>query len=615
MSTSIGRSANLEAMLDTQRETISPDGVPLIALLDADRVVAELEMAANTMNVSFCLFVCDLMKPEGLDPDHGPLYPIAEYCATVIERGGPTFAKRCIASNWAAAKEAAQAGHPVRASCACGEGLLHVCPIHLTSEANRHPKLCITCTAYPLSCLHDVRKLSELTSIPEADLERLIAEVQAQCLPPEGLRAIRKGIEILASNISAEMSSRYQLRLEEKALVEAERRLQQEKKELEVYRWLVDNVDDFIIMADIDGRILTGNRKISSVLGYSLDEMRNLRVADLCLTDDGPVLVEAGLAALAKGIARGRVTLVAKDGGVVVTEMNLCYSPEANTYQAIFRDITDRLRMESELHRRSQQIELRNQKALEATEIKARFFASMSHEFRTPLTSVIGFAEVMLEDEENPLTPRQRDNLAKVVQKARQLLRMVDELLDIAKIESGRMRVKLSNVDIGQVVHEVMASVSPMLRGKDVRLTADISPDLISVRTDERKFSEILTNLVSNAAKFTDRGSITISAGIQEGKVHVAVCDTGVGIKRSDFRRIFDDFEQLDNQLAGRSKGTGLGLPLAKRLCYLIGGRIKVESKLGVGTTFTVILPLDLRQSIVLRRTRALRTNVPVLAP
>ena len=443
----------------------------------------------------------------------------------------------------------------------------------------------------------------------EDDLRLLIIQVKAHALPAKRLVAIRKGLEIIANNLSAEISARYHLYREEIARLEAEERLIDEKKTLGLYRTLIDNVDDFVLMSDVEGQILAANRKAKDVLGYDESEITNTEARFLCLKDDWAALKEHAMEAVRNGNSNARIRLLTKDKRVIETEMNLRYASEGGTFQAILRDITERLRMENELRQRSRLLELQNKKVIKATQLKTRFLASMSHEFRCPLTSIIGFAEILLEDEKNPLTAKQRDHVLKVWQNARQLLQMVDELLDTSRIESGRICVNLSNVDVGRVIQDVAASMAPMLRGKNVILTTNVQSDLEPIRTDEQKFRQILTNLVSNAVKFTHYGSITVSAVICDGKVDIAVQDTGIGIRRTDFRRIFEDYEQADDHSTRRSKGTGLGLPLTKRLCHLLGGRIKVESRLGEGTTFTVMFPISVSQSVVQRRVRALKTG------
>jgi len=599
------RIPNLRAVVGKNGNVLAPHNVPIAALLDARRLVAELEMAARALDLSFCVFLCDQEKPRGVDDKRGPLYALSAYCSALIKRA-PQFADRCIESHWAAAKQAAPTGRPTRASCACGEGLLLACPVYLISDDLRDPKMCITATVYPRTGVFPPEKLSQITGVPEPELRSLIAEVGSRALPTARAAAIRKGLQIIAGSVSAEMSSRYQLYREIAARTEAEQRLLADKRQLELYRKLVDNVDDFVLMADNYGRILAANRKLRELLRYDQEDLRQLNAGLLHPREDLPKALELVEEARRQGTTKGRIRLLTRDGRQIPTEVLLCFSPEEATFQAIFRDITDRVEMENELRRRSVQLEKQHRKVLDATQLKSRFFASMSHELRTPLTSIIGFTEMMSEDGDGAFTAQHRAHLARISQNAHQLAQMVDDLLDIAKIESGRISVSLSNVDIGRIVREVTASIAPMASAKGNRLRAVVRPALPPAFTDEQKLGQILRNLLSNAVKFTEKGIVTVSAGVSGDRLRISVKDTGPGISKSDFRRMFEEFEQLDAAGGRKAKGTGLGLPLTRRLCHLLGGSIKVESEVGRGSTFTVLLPVNLSESVIRRRSRSL---------
>jgi len=261
-------------------------------------------------------------------------------------------------------------------------------------------------------------------------------------------------------------------------------------------------------------------------------------------------------------------------------------------------DITEIRRIQREPQKKTEMLEVQNRKAIEASKQASRFLASISHDLRAPLASIMGFTEMLLEE---PLTEHQRAILLKVSRNAERMLGMINDLLDLHRIECGKMPISLSEVSIPMVARQVVETMAPLVKGKDVVLSADAAPGLPTVRTDEQKLTQILVNLVSNAIKFTPKGSVTISAAVLGGRVDVAVEDTGVGIRRRDFRRIFEEFTQAPRP--GTPKGgSGLGLSIARKLARLLGGEIHVVSKLGQGSTFTVRLPISPTRGLLARR-------------
>ncbi len=273
----------------------------------------------------------------------------------------------------------------------------------------------------------------------------------------------------------------------------------------------------------------------------------------------------------------------------------------AGQVMALARDVTERVRVERELHKRTERLEIQNKRVVEASKQKSRFIASLSHELRTPLTSIIGFSQILLEDTDDPLSSGQKNLLGKVNGNAERLLGMINDLLDLAKMESGHLSVNTSRVDLCSLIAQVVDTMQPLVRGKEIALSCQTDENLPIIRTDEQKLCQILVNLVSNAIKFTPEGSVTVSAGLLGSKVAISVTDTGIGIRRTDFGKIFDEFHQVEAPPV-RREGTGLGLAITRRLVYLLGGEVHVSSKLGEGSTFTVTLPVSLSQSILNRR-------------
>ncbi len=224
---------------------------------------------------------------------------------------------------------------------------------------------------------------------------------------------------------------------------------------------------------------------------------------------------------------------------------------------------------------------------------KRRFLANMSHELRTPLTNIIGFARLMLKGIDGPLTDQQRHDLEIIYHNGEHLLGLINDLLDISQIEAGLMELEFREVDLADLIRSVMATASALVRGKPVVLRDIIAPDLPKVRADPARIRQVLLRLLANAAKFTDRGTISVRAEFSNGEVHISVSDTGAGIPPQYLSRIFERFEQGVMENGRRPDGAGLGLALSKEFVEMHGGRIWVESEVGQGATFTFTLPLD----------------------
>ncbi|HEX4227329.1 MAG TPA: ATP-binding protein [Bryobacteraceae bacterium] len=229
-----------------------------------------------------------------------------------------------------------------------------------------------------------------------------------------------------------------------------------------------------------------------------------------------------------------------------------------------------------------------------ADEIKSRFLSHVSHEFRTPTNAILALARLLIERADGDLTPEQEKQVLYIRDAAQQLADIVNDLLDLAKVESGKTEVHIARIDIGQFLGATRALMRPLAIGETVSLTFEETAPGLTVDTDECKLGQILRNLISNALKFTPEGEVRIVAKLSKSgdAVCFTVKDTGIGIAEQDQERIFQEFAQIDNPIQQRVKGTGLGLPLSRRLASLLGGTLTVESAIGSGATFTLTLPV-----------------------
>jgi signal transduction histidine kinase len=244
----------------------------------------------------------------------------------------------------------------------------------------------------------------------------------------------------------------------------------------------------------------------------------------------------------------------------------------------------------------AQQNELLRRQAIEleqASALKSQFLANMSHEFRTPLNAMLGYTSMLLQGVAGPLEAGAKRQLGRIESNGRHLLTIINEILDISRIEAGRMPLQISTFRIPELVAEVKAELEPIIMLSKLTVTLDLPKDLKPISSDRQKVKQILLNLLSNALKFTHQGSITISGrqNAADRSVVLSVTDTGIGIAPADQEKIFEDFRQLDNSPTRAYGGTGLGLSICRRLAQMLDGRITVQSTVGKGSAFTLTVP------------------------
>jgi signal transduction histidine kinase len=236
-------------------------------------------------------------------------------------------------------------------------------------------------------------------------------------------------------------------------------------------------------------------------------------------------------------------------------------------------------------------VETARDAAMDVAETKSRFLANMSHELRTPLNAIIGFTRIVRRNA-GDLPAKQVENLSKILVSAERLLGLIDEILELSRIDAREARVELEPTDVAELLDEVAGSLEPLVDASKVRLCVSAGGDLPIVMSDRSKLRQIVLNLLSNAIKYTDDGSIELRAGTTNGRLRIQVEDSGVGIPRDELSKIFDEFHRPDSAHARVRRGTGLGLSISRRLARLLGGDVTAESAVGVGSTFTLDLPI-----------------------
>lgn len=395
---------------------------------------------------------------------------------------------------------------------------------------------------------------------------------------------------------------------------------------------VLDTTADIVITTDTESRIVEFNKGASRVLGYTKEEAAGREVERLWVH---PGEREEIMAILARdGYVAGHETrLKAKEGRPVDVSLTLTIMKDAGGSVigtvGISKDITEKKKLEraieernAELHElnekleekvfeRTRELESANRELERSNKLKSRFIATMSHELRTPLNSVLGFSELLLDDAHGSLGEKQKRHVQNIYNSGSHLLQLINNILDIAKIESGRMELHYETFNLAHAVAEVETVIRSLADRKKQEMRVRAHGDMPLINADRIKFKQILYNLLSNAVKFTpEGGTITLEASVIDGSalppfahalevfsertefLLLSIEDTGIGIRPEDRERIFSEFEQGDSSYSRKYEGTGLGLSLTRRLVVLHGGEITVESEENVGSRFTFVMPL-----------------------
>jgi PAS domain S-box-containing protein len=386
------------------------------------------------------------------------------------------------------------------------------------------------------------------------------------------------------------------------------------EKEMQIerrFRELLEAAPDAIIEIDRQGRIVLLNRVTEKLFGYTRDQLLGKPVEFLIPEDLRAFHVHhregywnrpqtrpmgSGLALLGQR----------QDGSRFPVEISLSpvESEDGLRVTAIIRDISERKQAEDrinaiqqgytqELAAKNLELAERNQEVERANRLKSEFLAGMSHELRTPLHTIIGFSELLSEEMEGPLNDKQKRFVGHIHKDSLHLLELINDVLDLSKIEAGKLELRPEVFDVRQPMDEVLSSINPQATVKSIRIETVIAIDR-ELYADRVRVRQILFNLLSNAVKFTPEGGhIRVEANQREGCVEISVTDTGIGIPHEEHEAVFDKFHQVGHTTKGVREGTGLGLAITQRLVEEHGGKIWLESEPGKGSRFSFTIPFD----------------------
>jgi PAS domain S-box-containing protein len=422
-----------------------------------------------------------------------------------------------------------------------------------------------------------VKKLTAAAANVEADDYRAVMLDDVAGLTGE-IGQLARGFQRMVREVAARQQH---LKLAE----EAQRRSEQH------FRSLIEHASDVITVLDQAGIVQYESPSLERALGYKPEELVGNRFVEYIHPQDMALFVAALGAAMSKqGAAEAPVEFRFrhKTGEWRILEAittNLLHDPSVTGIIVNSRDITER--------KRSMDLARDKESAEAANEAKSQFLANMSHELRTPLNAIIGYSEMLSEQAEDMGQEDFLPDLSKIHGAGKHLLDLINAVLDISKIEAGKMDLYLETFNVKKLVDDVVAIIHPLVIKNSNRFQLVGSEDMGSMRADVTKVRQSLFNLLSNACKFTEHGTITLEVKREGGRILFIVTDTGIGITPEQIERLFEAFTQADASMTRRFGGTGLGLVISRRFCRMMGGDIQVESELGKGTTFTITLPAN----------------------
>jgi PAS domain S-box-containing protein len=389
----------------------------------------------------------------------------------------------------------------------------------------------------------------------------------------------------------------YNLQLEERV----QRRTSELRKSEEKYRGLYDSSKDGIFFIDMRYRIQDANPAFVEMANYSLSELKQMLTTQLIpkkLHDMQTNVVESQI--LKRGYSdEYEMEMIKKDGTLLPIAIRAWLlkddqgQPEG--IWGMVRDITEQKRAEHLRQEAERELQRAKEAAEAANQAKSTFLANMSHELRTPLNAVIGYSELLMEEAEDVGQEDFIPDLQKIRSAGKHLLVLINDVLDLSKIEAGKMELYLESFYLWPFIEDVVSTIQPLVEKNGNSLEIHCDDSIRTMYADLTKVRQALFNLLSNACKFTEQGTISldVSQEITDGLHWVVfkVADTGIGLTREQIGKLFQAFTQADGSTTRKFGGTGLGLMITKHFCQMMGGEIRVESEYGVGTTFTMRLP------------------------
>lgn len=405
------------------------------------------------------------------------------------------------------------------------------------------------------------------------------------------------GLGFLLLSLAGSIILKYQVNLRTRELqrinLEMEQRISERTAELAAINTEQNSIFETAgvgIVLMRDRVIIRCNHQLEKIFGYSPGEFAG-QPTRVWYPDEeayalgGPPVYEQ----LARGETHHRSQqLIRRDGSLFWARISCRALDSRQPMQgavAIIEDITEERQAE-------EQLRVALDRAREADRIKSAFLATMSHELRTPLNSIIGFTGIMLQGLAGPLNEEQHKQMTMVQNSSRHLLALINDVLDISKIEAGQLELSCTEFNLRESLDKVVRSVAPLAGQKKIDLALAVAENVGQIATDQRRFEQVVLNLLSNAVKFTDRGRVLVACTAEDDRYCLAFTDTGIGIPEEELPTVFQPFHQIDTGLARLHEGTGLGLSICRKIVDMMGGTIEVASSVGLGSTFTVRIPM-----------------------
>jgi PAS domain S-box-containing protein len=454
----------------------------------------------------------------------------------------------------------------------------------------------------------------ELNLVDPTEGTDLLFEVLAHPLPSEMAR--RGSYLSVLRDVTDLKQAAHQLERQFHRMRMTEQQASRERDRLEL---ILQNVADPILVTDGKSNIILMNRQAEELFELTDATRRDQRmiqrvrnndtkvtsfISDFALTAERARRAQLSLmrpstgAALPMEMVSGKIFDEHGEPMAIVSVLHDSTNEVENErlYEELKRfssELEDRVREATrDLEERNLRLQWQSQELEKAYRLKSEFLANMSHELRTPINALIGYTALMLDRIYGDLTAKQEEGLHRIQVSSQHLLALINDILDLAKIEAGKMPVHLERVSLNDVIQDVAAQMESMVKRKGLEFNVQLPGEVLYMETDRTKVKQIVLNLVSNAVKFTARGSVSISTRTIGEEVRIAVSDTGIGIRPQDLEVIFEEFRQVDQSRTREYGGTGLGLSITRKLIALLGGATAVASQYGRGSTFTVTLPI-----------------------